>query len=197
MRLNTAFFAQPTPAVAAALLGTRLVRVLDGCRVSGLVCETEAYTGPDDLASHARRYTPRSAIMYGPPGIAYVYLIYGFYHCLNVVTEADGKPGAVLIRAIFPDEGIDAMRLHRTVATDRHLTSGPGKLCRALKITTVFNGTDLTTSPDLYLEEAMSVPAARIEATPRIGVRGDAIALERRWRFVWIPDLPHQPGRAF
>jgi DNA-3-methyladenine glycosylase len=164
--------------------------------MSGFVSETEAYSGPDDLASHARRHTPRSAIMYGRPGIAYVYFVYGFYHCLNVVTEPDGKAGAVLIRAIFPEQGIDAMRRHRAGATDRHLTNGPGKLCQALKISTAFNGTDLAASPDLYLEEGVGVPADQIQATPRIGVRGDAIALQREWRFVWTADSPTAAGAS-
>ena len=92
-----------TTAVAQALLGQRLVRMLDGQHLSGLICETEAYGGADDPASHAYRRTPRSAIMFGPPGVAYVYFIYGMHHCLNAVTADDGHPGAVLIRGIIPN----------------------------------------------------------------------------------------------
>ena len=92
--LSRAFYAGDAVAVARALLGQRLVRILDGVRLSGRICETEAYRGPDDAASHGYRRTPRSSIMYGPPGIAYVYFIYGNHHCLNVVTDADGVSGA-------------------------------------------------------------------------------------------------------
>lgn len=184
-RLPRSFYDRPTPAVARALLGQRLVRVLDGRRLSGLIAEVEAYGGPDDEASHAFRRTPRSAIMYGPPGHAYVYFIYGMYFCLNVVTEADGRPGAVLIRAIVPQEGIEIMRGRRGGADDRHLADGPGKLCRALDITRAQNGLDLTTSPELFIEAGVAVDEAEIVATPRIGVRGNADALVRPWRFVW------------
>ncbi|MGC8782383.1 MAG: DNA-3-methyladenine glycosylase [Anaerolineae bacterium] len=185
--LPRSFYDRPTPVVARALLGQRLVRVLEGQRLSGLICEAEAYGGPDDEASHAFRRTPRSAIMYGPPGHAYVYFIYGMYFCLNVVTEADGRPGAVLIRAIVPQEGIETMRRRRQVAGDRHLADGPGKLCLALGITRDQNGLDLTTGGELFIETGVAVPAAEIAATPRIGVRGDADALGRPWRFVWRP----------
>lgn len=186
-RLLRAFFDRPTPVVARDLLGRRLVRVLDGQRLSGLIVEAEAYGGPDDAASHAHRRTPRSAIMYGPPGHAYVYFIYGMYFCLNVVTEADGRPGAVLIRAIAPQEGIEIMRRHRGGVPDRHLADGPGKLCRALGITAGHNGLDLIASPELFIEEGVPAAAAEVAATPRIGVRGDADALGRLWRFVWRP----------
>ena len=108
------FYERDTLVVARALLGQRLVRVLNGQRVSGLICETEAYAGADDPASHAYRRTPRSAIMFGPPGVAYVYFIYGMHHCLNAVTACDGHPGAVLIRGIFPAEGIETLRGHRS-----------------------------------------------------------------------------------
>jgi DNA-3-methyladenine glycosylase len=189
VRLPRAFFDRPTPDVARDLLGRRLVRVLDGQRLSGLIVEAEAYGGPDDEASHAHRRTPRSAIMYGPPGHAYVYFIYGMYFCLNVVTEADGRPGAVLIRAIVPQEGIEIMRRRRGGVPDRHLADGPGKLCLALGITRAQNGLDLTSSPELFLEEGTPAAAAEIAATPRIGVRGDADALGRPWRFVWRPYI--------
>ena len=129
-----------TVVVARSLLGQRLVRVLNGQRLSGLICETEAYGGADDPASHAYRRTPRSAIMFGPPGVAYVYFIYGMHHCLNAVTACDGHPGAVLIRGIFPAEGIETMRRQRPGAADQHLADGPGKLCQALGITLALNG---------------------------------------------------------
>ncbi len=185
-QLSRSFYEQPTVAVARGLLGQRLVRVLsDGCRLSGRICETEAYGGPDDEASHAYRRTPRSAIMYGPAGHAYVYFIYGMYYCLNAVTECDGQPGAVLIRGLAPDEGIALLRRHRPGAHDAHLADGPGKLCQAFDITVASNGIDLTTSPQLFIEAVSPVPDERILSTPRIGVRGDADARGRPWRFIW------------
>jgi DNA-3-methyladenine glycosylase len=194
-RLGRAFFARNTVAVARALLGQRLVRVTDGARLSGLICEAEAYAGLDDRASHAYRRTPRSAIMYGPPGYAYVYFIYGMYFCLNAVTEADGHPGAVLLRGLLPVEGIETMRRRRSGARDSHLTDGPGKLCAALGISATQNGLDLCTSEDLFLEAADAVPDEEVITTPRVGVRGDAGALARPWRFVWRP-APHAASGA-
>jgi DNA-3-methyladenine glycosylase len=187
-RLPRAFYERDSATVARALLGQRLVRVLDGQRVGGLICETEAYGGADDEASHAHRHTPRSAIMYGPPGYAYVYFIYGMHFCLNAVTEVDGQPGAVLIRAIVPDEGVAMMRDRRgsvSVRIEHRLTDGPGKLCDALGITRVQNGIDLTESAELSIEAGVAVADEQLEVTPRIGVCGDERARDRLWRFVW------------
>jgi DNA-3-methyladenine glycosylase len=188
IRLPRTFYERDATTVALALLGQRVVRVLDDQRVGGLICETEAYGGADDQASHAYRRTPRSAIMYGPPGYAYVYFIYGMHFCLNAVTEADGRPGAVLIRAIAPDEGIAIMRSRRarvSERSDRGLTDGPGKLCQALEIGRAQNGIDLTASAELFVEADVAVADEHIEITPRIGVRGGEIARGRLWRFVW------------
>lgn len=184
-RLPRSFYDRDTVSVARALLGQRLVRVQDGLRTSGLICEIEAYGGPDDESSHAFRRTPRSAIMYGPPGYAYVYKIYGVHYCLNAVTEPDGRPGAVLIRAILPVEGADVMRARRGITTDAHLADGPGKLCQALAIDRAQNGLDLVTDDALFIETGVDVPAAQIRATPRVGVRGEKEARARLWRFVW------------
>jgi DNA-3-methyladenine glycosylase len=183
--LPRAFYERDTVVVARTLLGQRLVRVLNDQRLSGLICETEAYGGADDLASHAHRRTPRSAIMFGPPGVAYVYLIYGMHHCLNAVTGCDGHPGAVLIRSIFPDEGIETLREQRSGVADKHLTDGPGKLCRALGITLTLNGVNLADSSELFITTEEQAPAREISATPRVGVRGDAEAKARPWRFLW------------
>lgn len=191
IRLPRTFFERDSATVARALLGQRLVRVLDGQRVGGLICETEAYGGADDQASHAYRRTPRSAIMYGPPGYAYVYFIYGMHFCLNAVTEADGQPGAVLIRAIAPDEGITIMRSRRvrvsehSERSDHNLTDGPGKLCQALGIARAQNGIDLTASAELFVEAGGAVADDQVVITPRIGVRGDELARGRLWRYVW------------
>ncbi len=151
-------------AVARALLGQRLVRVLDNQRLGGLICEVEAYGGADDQASHACRRTPRSTIMFGPPGIAYVYFIYGMHYCLNAVTECDGQPGAVLIRSISPEEGIGRLRANRPGVIDRHLADGPGKLCQALSITAALNGIDLTGNSELFIAAGEQVAAREIIA---------------------------------
>ena len=190
-RLARDFYGRDTVLVARALLGQRLVRVADGIRLDGRICEVEAYGGPDDPASHAYRRTPRSAIMFGPPGFAYVYFIYGNHHCLNAVTGADGAPGAVLIRALFPDANLAEMRRRRglpAAAADprRGVADGPGKLCQALAVTLAENGADLTASNTLFIEEDEPAPAEQTRATPRIGVGGDDEARGRLWRFVWL-----------
>ncbi len=185
-RLPRPFYARPSAIVARELLGQRLVRLLeDGQRLSGLICETEAYGGPDDEASHAYRLTRRSAIMYGPPGHAYVYFIYGMHYCLNVVTELDGQPGAVLIRAIVPQENLETIRSRRPGVPDTRLCDGPGKLCQALSITLAHNGLDLVTGEELFIEAAPAIAAQDVLVTPRIGVRGNPEARNRPWRFVW------------
>lgn len=196
LKLSRAFYARDSVTVARALLGLRLVRVADGVRAGGLICETEAYGGPDDPASHAYRRTGRSAIMYGPPGFAYVYFIYGAHHCLNAVTDPDGSPGAVLIRAVLPDENLAVMRARRDLpATSarplRGVADGPGKLCRALGVTLADNGVDMTTSAALFVEDGGAAPDSEISATPRVGVGGDEEARLRLWRFVWTPARDH------
>ena len=119
--LERAFYARDTLTVARDLLGRRLVRLRDGERLSGTIVEVEAYIGEGDSACHASRGpTRRNASMYGPPGHAYVYMIYGMYHCLNLVTERDGFAAAVLIRALEPIEGLETMqKLRQYVAEDR------------------------------------------------------------------------------
>lgn len=189
--LSRSFYARDSVTVARALLGQRLVRVLHGVRLAGWIAETEAYAGPDDPASHAYRRTPRSSIMYGQPGCAYVYFIYGTHYCLNAVTDADGVPGAVLIRALVPQEGLGLMRQSRGLSSqaiarvERGIADGPGKLCQALGITLSENGLDLTESAQLFIEADAAVPAVEVEATPRIGIRGDEDTRARPWRFVW------------
>jgi len=194
-RIPRPFYAQDTLEVARHLLGARLVRLWEGQRLGGRIVECEAYRGLDDSASHASRgQTPRNAVMFGPPGHAYVYFTYGIHWMLNVVTEPVGVAAAVLIRALEPIEGVEAMwALRRRRGRPRQvtdLTSGPGKLTQALAIDGSFNGADLTTDPHLWLEFDQPIPPARIARGPRIGIPYAAPAhREAPWRF-WIRDNP-------
>ncbi len=167
MILDREFYARPTVQVARDLLG----KVLAHDQTSGIIVETEAYLGGDDLASHsAAGITNRTRVIFGPPGHAYVYLSYGMHECLNIVAERDGVPGCVLIRALEPLDGIDLMRARRPGAKkDRDLTSGPGKLTRALGITRANNGADMTRGP-LVVCTPNEAPSFEIEVSPRIGI---------------------------
>lgn len=172
-RLSRAFFARPTLTVARQLLGQHLVCIStnkNGPRLSGLITEVEAYIGEADLACHARAgRTQRTEVMYGQPGHLYVYFTYGMHWMMNIVTEAEGFPAAVLLRAIEPEEGIEIMRQRRGRAD--HLTDGPAKLAQALGIDKRWNGLDLC-APDspLYIEERPTLPRAKIVAAPRVGI---------------------------
>ena len=186
--LQQGFFTQPTLTVAQELLGQILVREIGGQRLSGRIVETEAYIGPNDTACHAGKgRTPRTEVMFGPAGFAYVYLIYGMYHMLNVVTEAEGFPAAVLVRAVEPVEGIEHMRVHRQKPMpDVNLTNGPGKLCRALEIDKKLNKWDVTVGQNLWLETGHNRPDFSVAAGPRVGI-AYAVPKDRLapWRF-WI-----------
>ena len=162
------FYDRPTVRVARDLIGARLVRMLDGRRLAGLITETEAYVGETDLGSHAKAgRTPRTVVMYGPPGHAYVYFTYGNHWMLNVVCEELGTPGAVLIRAIQPLEGVEIM-LERRSGRD---TFGPGKLAQALGITGEQNGADLTHErAGLWIEQGLPVPERLVTKGPRVGL---------------------------
>src|SRR5574342_534110 len=153
--LSRDFYNRPTLKVARDLIGTRLVRISDSVKLVGLITETEAYISEKDLACHAKAgRTPRTAVMYGEPGHAYVYFTYGNHWMLNVVTEREGFPAAVLIRAIQPIEGAEIMSARRGGRD----TFGPGKLCQALGITKSENGIDLTeTMGSLWIEAGVSV----------------------------------------
>lgn len=165
--LPRSFYARPAIELAPDLLGAILVHG----RLAARIVETEAYLGESDLAAHASRgLTKRTQILFGPPGHAYVYFIYGMYECLNVVAEPDGRPGCVLIRALEPLCGLDEMRLRRPAArTPDQLASGPGKLTLALGVGRDRNGADLTHGP-LTIRQRRSPEAFEIEVTPRIGV---------------------------
>jgi len=185
------WFARPTLEVARALLGTILVSVVAGELVAGVLVEVEAYGGPEDPASHAARY--RNGLvraMWGPPGHAYVYRAYGMYPCLNVVTEPEGRAGAVLLRAAAPLIGLDVMRARRRamrpgqhLLPDERLASGPGALALAFGIGLEHNGLPLD-RPPIWLQPGE--PPERVLCTPRIGIsRGEHLP----WRFV-LADHP-------
>ena len=167
---DRAFFDRPAESVAPDLLGARLVSTVDGRRATGIIVEVEAYTGPDDPASHAAARigrTRRNASMFGPPGTAYVYLSYGVHWCLNVVTGAIGDPCAVLLRAVDPIEGFDVMGARR--GRERDLASGPGRVGQAFGITHALDRHDFS-SPPLRLLPGWSPPPGSIDVSPRVGV---------------------------
>lgn len=178
-RVSRAFFQKPTPVVARGLLGCRLVRVRGGKRLAGTVVETEAYRGASDPASHAYGgKTKRNEVMFGRAGHAYVYFIYGFHNCLNVTTEPEGRPGAVLIRAIEPVEGVSEMLRNRGPGAQAHLTDGPGRVTKALCIDRSMNGEDMVASRRLYIETGRL--RTEVASSPRVGVRDGG---SHRWRF--------------
>ena len=191
--LSRGFFARTAREVARDLLGRRLVRMLDGVRVAGIVVETEAYCDAEerDLACHGDRAndgrpTKRSAVMFGPPGIAYVYFTYGLHWMFNVVTGDKGQANAVLIRALEPSEGLTQMRLLRG-QPDAELTSGPAKLAQALAIDGKMNGIDLcSTKSVVWFESGTGVPQTAVETGPRVGLgKTPEPWLSVPWRY-WI-----------
>lgn len=158
MPLPRCFYDRDTRQVARELLGKHLVRTVDGERRVGRIVEVEAYLGPHDKAAHTSKgLTPRTRVMFGPPGRAYVYMIYGMHHCMNVVTEAEGHGSAVLLRALEPVRGIRAR------------TQGPALLCRALGITRELTGADLL-DPDFHVAEPPVPESFAVAKRPRIGV---------------------------
>lgn len=168
--LPHSFYDRPTLTVARDLLGCVLVRALDGQRLAGRIVETEAYIGAEDQACHARAgITPRTKIMFGPPGHAYVYFTYGMHWLLNVVTEPEGIGAAVLIRAVEPLDGLETIAAHRAGRPRREWTSGPAKLTRALAIDGALNGVPLSGGA-LFIERGAPIPPEDIRTGPRIGI---------------------------
>lgn len=180
--LPRSYFAGPTLTVARSLVGKYLVRDTGGSLVAGKIIEVEAYVGPHDKACHASRgRTPRTDVLFGPPGVAYVYLIYGMYHCLNVVTERDGYPAAVLIRAI---------------EIDGRLIDGPGRLCRALEIDLSLNRIDMTIGKALWFEDRGGrVLPRHVGAHPRIGVDYAGVWAKKPYRFRLQSEPATPPAR--
>ncbi len=166
------FYNRPTLTVARELLGCRLVRILDGERLSGIITETEAYIGESDLGCHAKAgKTKRTQVMYGPPGRAYVYFTYGMHWLLNAVTEAEGFPAAVLIRAVEVEAGLSVARSRRGNVPARNLTNGPAKLTLAFGIDSQHNDIDLT-SPEsgLWIEPGIEILDSSVTNGPRVGL---------------------------
>ena len=189
LSLPQAFYNRPTLTVLEELIGKVLVHTVRGRRAAGVIVEAEAYIGEDDPACHAAPGpTPRNAPLYGPPGRAYVYLNYGIHELVNAVTECEGSPAAVLIRALDPIEGVELMCRRRGLApaTARdprarmRLCQGPGNLTVALGITRARNRADLTGGA-LSIEDH-GIVAPRLAWSPRIGIR---VGTDRRWRCAW------------
>lgn len=179
--LPRSFYDKGTVSVARKLLGKRLVRVRGRVELIGRIVEVEAYRGEDDSASHAYRgKTPRNMPMFGEPGHAYIYFTYGNHYCLNVTTQRPGVPGAVLIRAVEPLNGLSLMRRLRPGVSDLQLTNGPGKLTKAFAIDKSLNEIDLTKLSHLFINQPRSESTFVIERSPRIGITSGN---ERLWRF--------------
>jgi DNA-3-methyladenine glycosylase len=193
--LDRSFYERPTLAVAKELLGKVLVHRTAAGVAAGMIVEAEAYIGEDDPACHAAPGpTRRNAPLYGPPGFAYVYLNYGIHYLVNAVTEAEGRPAAVLIRALAPVAGERLMRKRRAPAgsdiADADLCRGPGNLTRALGITLTENQLELS-GRRLRIEDHSFTPGA-VAWGPRIGIR---VGTERQWR-CWIAGHPSVSGRV-
>jgi len=192
MKLKREFYNRPTLDVAKDLLGKNLVHYVNGERLVGRIVEVEAYIGAIDKAAHSynNKITERTKVMFGPPGYAYVYLIYGMYNCMNVVTQEEGQAAAVLIRAVEPIEGINIMAYSRYGKSAKELTkkqiinlsSGPGKLCIAMDITRSNNSMDLC-SDTLWIEDDGLDSIFEVVTTKRINIDYAEEAIDFPWRF--------------
>ena len=173
--LNKNFYKRNTLKVAQNLLGCFLMRKINRKLIKAIITETEAYMGEDDLASHASKgRTSRTELMFGEPGHAYIYMIYGMYHCLNIITEKKDFPAAVLIRSVKID-GIDYKK-----------TNGPGKLCKFLKIDRKMNGLEISQGEKLWIEKGIKVRQSKIKKGRRIGIDYAKHCKEYLWRFTLV-----------
>jgi DNA-3-methyladenine glycosylase len=197
--LPRSFYARPVLTVARDAIGKLLVHETAHERLVGRIVEAEAYRGPEDRAAHSYggRRTPRNEAMWGPPGFAYVFFVYGMHWHVNLVTGADEEPHAVLIRALEPLEGQSAMARRRGLEPgDRNLTNGPGKLCQAFDIDKRCYGLDLCASR-LYLAHG---PRGKIARSPRVGIDYAGVWVSRPWRFYeqdnpWVSRAPARRGK--
>jgi DNA-3-methyladenine glycosylase len=198
-RLPRSFFYRPALTVARELLGTRLVRLEGKERLAGIIVEAEAYSGEEDLGCHASAgYTPRTQVMYGPPGHAYVYFTYGMHWMLNFVVEAEGFPAAVLIRSIVPTEGIERIASRRVGRPMDQWTNGPGKICRALSINRAQNGADLCSpEAELFVEDGVDIPDSSVTIGPRVGLNSVPEPWKSvPWRFVARYEIQEENSLA-
>lgn len=198
MCLDRAFYMRDALSVAADLPGKLLTHMSSEGLTQGRIVETEAYMGPGDRASHTcgGTPTPRTAVLFGEGGHAYIYLIYGLHYCLNIAVHTAGSPQAVLIRSLEPLQGIDLMRERRHIHDVRHLCNGPGKLCAAMGITSALNGVDIC-GKRLYLEaDPTASGTATVTASARIGVDRAGEAAAFPWRFTLDnnPFISRHPG---
>lgn len=179
--LDRAFYARDARSLARGVLGRLLVRESPEGLVAGRIVEVEAYGGGEDPASHAfRGLTARNRVMFGPPGHAYIYFIYGMHHCLNLVARREGVAAAVLIRALEPCHGEELMRARRGTSPGRGPTSGPGSVARALGLTREHDGADLVRGPLWISDRSPARGGRRIASSPRIGIRAGS---DRLWRY--------------
>ena len=180
MILKPEFYERETVTVAKQLIGKKLTRKIKNIKLTGIITETEAYRGKDDPASHASTtLTSRNSIMFGPVGISYVYFTYGMYHMLNVVAKSEKQnAGAVLIRGIYPQNGIKNMMKKRDIKDIKKITNGPGKLTIAMKISMDDNNLDLTKKTSIYISDGI-IPR-KIKRSQRIGI---SKAVDKKWNF--------------
>jgi len=201
-RLPRSFFARPSVVVAPDLLGRVLARAEPNGRVlRARIVETEAYDEGDPASHSFRGPSPRTEVMFGPPGFLYVYFTYGMHWCMNVVTDRVGRGSAVLLRAAEPLEGLETIRQRRAARTDRELLAGPARWTQAFDIDRAHDGADVAGGTTIWIERGVPVPSERIGVTERIGL---TVARERPWRFVdraspylsrpWRPPAPAAPA---
>ena len=181
MRIERSFFRRDAVTAASELIGHYLVRVTEEGITRARIVETEAYMGEIDDAAHSYKgKTERVRVLYGEKGMAYIYLIYGMYNCLNISAGPEGVPQCILIRALEPTEGTELMKKRRKTDKLKNLCSGPGKLCMAFDITRELYGTDLVDGDELYIEKGEAVP---VEASKRIGIDYAQKCRDKLWRF--------------
>ena len=199
-RLRQDFFERPTLEVARELLGQRLVKLDDdGMRISGMICETEAYIGTEDDGCHAKAgLTTRNRSMWGPAGFSYVYFTYGMHWMLNLVTERDGFPAAVLLRAVFPHEGLERIRARRARQPQKRWTDGPAKLCQAFGVHGEHDGLDICiVDAVIFVEQSQGIPDSSVTVGPRVGLNRVAEPWKSvPWRFrVSNDDFANRGGK--
>ncbi len=200
-KLQQSFYLQDTLAAARYLLGKLLVHEAPDGITAGRIVEAEAYQGPQDRAAHSYNNlrSPRTEIMYGPGGYAYVFMIYGMHYCFNIVTRPPGQPQAVLIRALEPVGGLELMARRRgleavTVVNIKKLSNGPGKLCQAMGITMELNGEDLCGGRLYLADDGTEIVDTDVCITPRVNIDYAGEARDYLWRFL-VFDSPYLSGR--